>query len=142
MATVLRSFKSPLKLVDQICKAVGIVEGDTQLADFNGSIIVNDANVVEALKQIEAHIETNRVLEIKEKIIVDQTVIDANNIDLEAEPLGNFPLSVFPVGGIQQIEDIDYNRTQNGVSFTGLGLENFFEIGDEIIIIYSTLLGE
>lgn len=69
-------------------------------------------------------------------------MLQNNRIDLNFAPLQNYPLTLNPVGGIQQIESIDYERDTNGVSFVNLGLQDFFEIGEEIIFLYfSTLQG-
>lgn len=76
------------------------------------------------------------ILQIKEKIIVTQDIIDNNRIDLNFIPLSNFPLTLNPVGGVEQVETIDYERDATGVSFLNLGLENFFELGEEIVFTY------
>lgn len=74
----------------------------------------------------------------REVIIIDQMIVQENRIMLQSQPLENFPILFFPEGGPQQVEEIDYTRISGGVSFVGLGLENFLEVGERVEIVYTT----
>lgn len=49
-------------------------------------------------------------------------------------PVNPDEVIVVPAGGIQQLNGIDYEVTGNILSWTGLGLDNFLEANDVLII--------
>ena len=71
-----------------------------------------------------------------EQFTLTQTNIDDKQIILAQNPSNPNCVRFLPVGGIEQINGIDFEVVNNVVQWDGLGLDNFLEIGDIILIYY------
>lgn len=71
-----------------------------------------------------------------ETFVLTSVEIASKQITLANEPLFPFTVSLLPVGGIHQINGIDFQVTGAVVSWSGLGLDNFLEVGDTLIVQY------
>jgi hypothetical protein len=69
-----------------------------------------------------------------ETFILDQEDIDNKKIVLSSEPFYPSAVQLTVVGGIQQINGIDFEVSGNEISWNGLGLDNFLEVNDTLII--------
>ena len=71
-----------------------------------------------------------------DQITITQTHIDNKAFELSHAPL--YPESVIltPMGGIPQLNGIDFEVNLNVVNWSGLGLDGFIELGDTIVIHY------
>lgn len=69
-----------------------------------------------------------------ETFILTSVEIASKQITLSKEPLFPQTVTLLPVGGIHQINGIDFQVVGAVVSWDGLGLDNFLEIGDTLIV--------
>ena len=67
-------------------------------------------------------------------IQLTQENIDSKNIVLPATPFYPNNVSLTPEGGIIQRNSIDYNIVDNILSWNGLGLDGYLEVGETIIV--------
>jgi hypothetical protein len=76
-------------------------------------------------------------LKIKtESFLLTQENIDSKSITLLKEPSNSNDIVFFPEGGIRQRNSIDFNVTENILSWDGLGLDGFMEVDDVVNITY------
>lgn len=66
-----------------------------------------------------------------------QTNIDNKQITLQKIPLNPTNTIVFPSGGLVQIYGVDYAIVGNIIYWNNLGLANFLEVGELLVIIYN-----
>lgn len=71
-----------------------------------------------------------------DKILLDQQSIDDKKVSLSSSPSVQGAVTLIPVGGIPQVNGIDFEVIGNELSWDGLGLDNFLEIGEQLIIQY------
>lgn len=69
-------------------------------------------------------------------VVLTQANIDNKYITLNSSPMLPNNVSVEPVGGILQVNGIDFEVTGNILSWDGLGLDNFLELNEVLIIRY------
>lgn len=72
---------------------------------------------------------------------VDNVTLSQQNIDEKKVSLSNVPavpgaVTLLPIGGIPQVNGIDFEVVGNELSWNGLGLDNFLELGEQLIIQY------
>lgn len=65
-----------------------------------------------------------------------QTDIDNASIELDPEPSVAEYVRLTVVGGIEQVNGVDFEVTGSTLSWSGLGLDNFLEVNDILIITY------
>ncbi len=70
------------------------------------------------------------VLQLTEQNIISKSVV------LSKSP--SFPqiVSLIPAGGIPQLNGVDFQVSGNVLSWSGLGLDNFLEVGETLLIQY------
>jgi hypothetical protein len=66
-------------------------------------------------------------------VITQQNLIDGFLL-LPMTPIYASEVSVTPIGGITQLNGVDFEVTGNVLSWSGLGLDNFLEENDILII--------
>lgn len=71
-----------------------------------------------------------------DKILLDQQSIDDKKVSLSSSPSVHRAVTLIPLGGIPQVNGIDFEVIGNELSWEGLGLDNFLEIGEQLIIQY------
>lgn len=76
-----------------------------------------------------------------EIITLTQTDIDNKYVDLSRMPLSPDFISLEVIGGILQLYGVDYTTTGMQLSWDGLGLDNFLEVGDILVINYIPFTG-
>jgi hypothetical protein len=66
------------------------------------------------------------------------SALDITNkfLTLSSTPQSLETVSLFPAGGINQVNGIDFDVVSNVLSWNGLGLDGFLEAGDVLIIKY------
>jgi hypothetical protein len=69
-------------------------------------------------------------------ITLSQQDIDNKKVTLSTEPFYPNAVSMTIVGGISQVNGIDFEVIGSDISWDGLGLDNFLEISDTLIIQY------
>lgn len=72
---------------------------------------------------------------------IDNVTLSQQNIDEKKVSLSNVPavpsaVTLLPIGGIPQVNGIDFEVVGNELSWNGLGLDNFLELGEQLIIQY------
>lgn len=73
----------------------------------------------------------------KETVTLTQDHIENKQIQLNNFPNSLETVTLIPVGGIPQRTNIDFTLTEgNKISWDGLGLDNFLEVGDVLVITY------
>lgn len=65
-----------------------------------------------------------------------QADIDNASIELDPEPSVPEYVRLTVVGGIEQVNGIDFEVVGTTLSWSGLGLDNFLEVNDILIITY------
>lgn len=75
-------------------------------------------------------------IENREKIVLTPQQIANKAIILEQTPSNPYYVEVLPAGGLQQIYGLDYIVSDNILSWNNLGLDNFFQSGDTVIVTY------
>lgn len=73
---------------------------------------------------------------ITEVITLDQNDLINKYVTLNSSPYFSNKVSVTPSGGIPQINGVDFEVVGNELSWNGLGLDNFLELGEQLIIQY------
>ncbi len=76
-----------------------------------------------------------------ELITITQDNLDTKSIELSKAPLAAQFLILEVINGITQLFEQDYTFTGNILSWDGLGLDNFLEIGDILLIKYLPFIG-
>jgi hypothetical protein len=71
-----------------------------------------------------------------EKITLTQSNLDDKKVVLSSTPLYPEAVTLVPVGGIPQENGIDFEVVGNEISWNGLGLDNFLELNEKLIIQY------
>lgn len=71
-----------------------------------------------------------------DNVILSQQNIDEKKVSLSSAPAVPGAVTLLPVGGIPQVNGIDFEVVGNELSWDGLGLDNFLELGEQIIIQY------
>ena len=69
-------------------------------------------------------------------ITLTQQDIDNKKVTLSTEPFYPDAVTMTIVGGISQVNGIDFEVIGSDISWDGLGLDNFLEISDTLIIQY------
>jgi hypothetical protein len=69
-------------------------------------------------------------------ITLTQTDIDNKYVVLNTIPLVPEALAIIPVGGPEQLYEIDYEIIGNILSWNGLGLDGFLNDTDKLIVRY------
>lgn len=72
----------------------------------------------------------------KESFVLSSSDISAKYITLSNAPKKPESVSLFPSGGLQQVNGVDFDVVGSVVSWAGLGLDGFLEENDRIIIHY------
>lgn len=67
---------------------------------------------------------------------LSQSDILAKQITLSKTPTNPQSVSLVPQGGIVQVYNLDYTITENVLRWEGLGLDNFLEQNDKIVVHY------
>jgi hypothetical protein len=75
----------------------------------------------------------------QETFTITQDNIDSGSLVLARQPISPSTTSLVPVGGPPQVYNVDFEIIDDVVSFVGLGLEGFLEVGDKLIVTYSSL---
>jgi hypothetical protein len=72
----------------------------------------------------------------QESFTLTSTELTSKSVTLSDAP--NFPatVSLIPVGGIPQINGIDFSVTGQTLTWENLGLDNFLEVGDILVVQY------
>lgn len=65
--------------------------------------------------------------------------IDSGSLVLARQPISPSTTSLVPIGGPPQVYNVDFEIIDDVVSFVNLGLEGFLEVGDKLIVTYSSL---
>lgn len=71
-----------------------------------------------------------------ETFTLDLTAITNKQISLTHVPMNPSITRVLPIGGIYQRYGIDFTISGQTLSWDGLGLDNFLEVGDILIVEY------
>ena len=71
-----------------------------------------------------------------EIITLTNTHISTKQITLAQSPTATESTTFLPEGGILQIYGVDYAVTGNILSWAGLGLDGFLEVGETVVISY------
>lgn len=71
-----------------------------------------------------------------ESFTLTQQDIDNKKVTLSTEPFFPNTVTLTIVGGISQVNGIDFEVIGSDISWDGLGLDNFLEINDILIIHY------
>lgn len=71
-----------------------------------------------------------------QKFTLTQQNIDNKKVTLSTEPFYPSSVTMTIVGGISQVNGIDFEVIGSDVSWDGLGLDNFLEVNEQIIIQY------
>jgi hypothetical protein len=66
------------------------------------------------------------------------SALDISNkfLSLSTEPQSGECVSLFPVGGLMQVNGVDFDVVGNVLSWNGLGLDGFLEENDIVVIKY------
>lgn len=64
-------------------------------------------------------------------ITLTSTIISNKGFALQAAPI-----ELIPIGGVPQIYGVDYTYSNGIVSWDGLGLDNFLELNEQVIVKY------
>lgn len=75
----------------------------------------------------------------QETFTITQDNIDSGSLVLARQPISPSTTSLVPIGGPPQVYNVDFEIIDNVVSFVNLGLEGFLEVGDKLIVTYSSL---
>lgn len=75
----------------------------------------------------------------QETFTITQDNIDSGLLVLAKQPISPSTTSLVPIGGPPQVYNVDFEIIDNVVSFVNLGLEGFLEVGDKLIVTYSSL---
>lgn len=75
----------------------------------------------------------------QEIFTITQDNINDGTLVLARQPISPSTTSLVPIGGPPQVYSVDFEVIGDVVSFVGLGLENFLEVGERLIITYSSL---
>ena len=75
----------------------------------------------------------------QEIFTITQDNIDSGLLVLARQPISPSTTSLVPIGGPPQVYNVDFEIIDNVVSFVNLGLEGFLEVGDKLILTYSSL---
>jgi hypothetical protein len=73
---------------------------------------------------------------ITETITINQSHLDNKKIVLSQSPVYPNSVTVIPMGGIPQLNGTDFSVSSNELSWDGLGLDGFIDLGDKIVIQY------
>jgi hypothetical protein len=73
---------------------------------------------------------------ITDKIEITQENIDNKSVELSQIPLYPSSVTLTFMGGIHQENGVDFEVTSNVISWNGLGLDGFIELGDNLVIQY------
>lgn len=76
-----------------------------------------------------------------ELITLTQENIDNKSITISRAPLSENFISVEIIGGITQLYGVDYEVAGTTLSWDGLGLDGFVEVGDIIVVNYIPFIG-
>lgn len=76
-----------------------------------------------------------------ELITITQDNLDTKSVQLSKAPMGSQFLMLEIIGGITQLYDVDYTFTGDILSWDGLGLDNFLEVGDILLVKYLPFTG-
>lgn len=76
-----------------------------------------------------------------ELITITQDNLDTKSAQLSKAPMGSQFLMLEIIGGITQLYDVDYTFAGDILSWDGLGLDNFLEVGDILVIKYLPFTG-
>jgi hypothetical protein len=71
-----------------------------------------------------------------EKIILTQQNVDDMEISLLKMPHYSESVTLIPVGGIPQVNGIDFDVIDNIISWENLGLQGVLEAGDMVVVHY------
>ena len=67
---------------------------------------------------------------------ITQENLDTKQFQLPHEPQTPMAVRIIPAGGVEQINGIDFEVTGSTVSFGGLGLDGYLEVGEILIVIF------
>lgn len=71
-----------------------------------------------------------------DKVTLSQQNLDEKKVSLSSPPAVPGAVTLLPIGGIPQVNGIDFEVVGNELSWNGLGLDNFLELGEQLIIQY------
>jgi len=72
-----------------------------------------------------------------EKFTLNGTDITNEYVTLAATPTDAADTRLIVIGGLEQEYSIDFTVSGNQVTWNGLGLDGFLEVGDDLIIVYN-----
>ena len=75
---------------------------------------------------------------IKEKIIIDENILQNNTLRLQFTPDDTSSVTIKPECGIDQHAGEGFGVSGDQILFTNFPLENFFELNEVLYIMYST----
>lgn len=71
-----------------------------------------------------------------DNVTLTQQNLDDKKVLLSSSPAVPNAVTLLPIGGIPQVNGIDFEVVGNELSWDGLGLDNFLELGEQLIIQY------
>jgi len=71
-----------------------------------------------------------------DNVTLSQQNLDEKKVSLSSAPAGPGAVTLLPIGGIPQVNGIEFEVVRNELSWNGLGLDNFLELGEQLIIQY------
>jgi hypothetical protein len=71
-----------------------------------------------------------------DNVTLTQENLDDKKVLLTSSPAVPGAVTLLPIGGIPQVNGIDFEVVGNELSWDGLGLDNFLELGEQLIIQY------
>ncbi len=71
-----------------------------------------------------------------DNVTLSQQNLDEKKVSLSSVPAVPGAVTLLPIGGIPQVNGIDFVVVGNELSWNGLGLDNFLELGEHLIIQY------
>lgn len=71
-----------------------------------------------------------------DNVTLSQQNLDEKKVSLSSVPAVPGAVTLLPIGGIPQVNGIDFEVVGNELSWNGLGLDNFLELGEQLIIQY------
>ena len=71
-----------------------------------------------------------------DNVTLTQENLDDKKVLLSSSPSVPGAVTLLPIGGIPQVNGIDFEVVGNELSWDSLGLDNFLELGEQLIIQY------
>lgn len=71
-----------------------------------------------------------------DRVVLTEQDIQNKYITLNFTPLDESKVILTPEGGISQVNGVDFEISGNNVIWDGLGLDNFLEVNDVLVVQY------